>query len=222
MSFAPFRPPFKTMTREEFNRSAIGARMAASGLIAALEGGGVSYNEIKPFFIHEVIAPGSPLGNSYYALHGWHLHSRKIYATLTFGNGGYLPGENKLGRHGDDCDRFDIQFIVPTNGDPVTVAHINKYRSQNAEPANEAETDAVLREAEAFLARLEAGGFVNFQREKARAWTGVPHRAGVLDILAESWARSRRDTPDAPRLETRRLRASGSVYANRIYVPAAP
>jgi hypothetical protein len=50
----------------------------------------------------------------------------------------------------------------------------------------------------------------------------VPHRAGVLDILAESWARSRRDTPDAPRLETRRLRASGSVYANRIYVPAAP
>jgi hypothetical protein len=213
--------PIKTMTRDDFNRSSVGRGMEQCGLIERLIAGNVVYNEVKPFLVHEVAPAESALGNSFYILHGWRLANDKLYATISFGNGRFNDKEQKLDRHGDDCDRIDVQFAIPLKeGEPVAIVHVNKFRSASAEPQNEAEADAMLREVEKYMAKLENGEYINFQRNKIEAWTDPAKRNSVIDVMAESWARSRRDAPERETYPVRRQIATGDSYVDRKYAPS--
>jgi hypothetical protein len=214
----------RIFTSQEFNRTAIGRTIANSGLVDALAtGGGGIYDDYKPFLVHEVQPPSSALGGCYYSLHGFRvINDAVVFAKITLANGSFNDAKEQVDTRGNSSDRIDIQFEIrldPPQG--VKVSDINKFCCTAAEPDDDAGVDALLREAEDYIARMERGEFVNFQRSKIKAWSSSERRAEVVDVLAESWARSRRGLPEPETFTTRRMQARGLNYMNRTY-SAAP
>jgi hypothetical protein len=210
--------PLLLLPREEFNRSAAGARMIASGLFAAFEESRAIYDDWKPYLLHEVLPPAPGLPGSYYSLFGWKRGHGTLFAGISLGNGGFDPAEGKVAALGDEHDRIDAHFVIsPDEPEIVELRRLNRFRRHEEDPA--AAAAEALREIEGYLRLLERGHPVDFQQARIAAWQESGASFDPRNKLAEIWARAGQDAPQVlARRPVRRLIGEG-VYPFRTYRP---